>query len=80
MNERTQNMANATESIESADSIMFEQKLDEKISLLQQCQQKQSFTSCMQCDALLGCEVRDAYVKAVYDSMSKGQQGNFDFN
>lgn len=71
--------ASAQAAIEQGDDI-YEQRLQEKTSLLQQCQHDKSLKSCSLCESLIGCEVRDAYVKAVYESMSKGQQGNFDFN
>ncbi|TLD97466.1 hypothetical protein LS71_001565 [Helicobacter jaachi] len=59
---------------------IYTQNLDTQITLLQQCQRDKGFTSCLACKQLIGCEVRQAYVKAVYESMSKGQQGGFDFN
>jgi len=34
---------------------------------------------CTQCEKLLLCELRDTYVKAVYDSMNKGTGGGFEF-
>lgn len=65
---------------------MSEQVLDEwQIILTQQhaklenCQKEKQLTSCLKCDKLLECEVRDAYIKAVYDSMSKGKGGGFEF-
>ena len=65
---------------------MSEQVLDEwqialaqKKSELQTCQQEKQVTSCSQCEKLLSCELRDAYVKAVYDSMNKGTGGGFEF-
>ena len=65
---------------------MSEQTLDEwqialqqKKSELETCQAEQLVKSCMQCDKILDCEVRDAYIKAVYDSMSKGTGGGFEF-
>ena len=65
---------------------MSEQVLDEwQIALqqkkreLQTCQQEQQVISCSQCEKLLSCELRDAYVKAVYDSMNKGTGGGFEF-
>lgn len=65
---------------------MSEQTLDEwqialqqKKSELETCQAEQQVKSCMQCDKILECEVRDAYIKAVYDSMSKGTGGGFEF-
>ena len=65
---------------------MSEQTLDEwqillvqKKAELETCQTQQQVTSCLKCDKLLGCETRDSYVKAVYDSMSKGKGGGFEF-
>jgi hypothetical protein len=65
---------------------MSEQVLDEwEIALKQKkaerqaCQQHHQTESCMKCDKLLHCELRDAYVKAVYDSMNKGTGGGFEF-
>jgi len=65
---------------------MSEQVLDEwQIALsqkkveLEHCQVDHQVKSCMKCDKLLDCAVRDAYIKAVYDSMSKGAGGGFEF-
>lgn len=65
---------------------MSEEVLDEwKISLVQKkseleaCQVEHQVKSCMKCDKLLDCTIRDAYIKAVYDSMSKGAGGGFEF-
>ncbi len=65
---------------------MSEQILDEwKLTLhqkkreLESCQQEQKIKSCMKCQKLLVCELRDVYVKAVYDSMNKGTGGGFEF-
>ncbi len=65
---------------------MSEQVLDEwkvalkqKKSELEACQKEQQVKSCMSCEKLLECEVRDSYIKAVYDSMSKGAGGGFEF-
>jgi len=65
---------------------MSEQVLDEwQIALAQKkyeletCQVEHQVKSCMSCKKLLDCEVRDAYIKAVYDSMSKGAGGGFEF-
>ena len=53
--------------------------LQQKKSTLEICQTDHHVKSCMQCDKILDCEVRDAYIKAVYDSMSKGTGGGFEF-
>jgi len=65
---------------------MSEQVLDEwqivlkqKKSELQSCQVEKNVKSCMMCEMLLSCETREAYVKAVYESMSKGTTGGFEF-
>jgi hypothetical protein len=65
---------------------MSEQVLDEwKIALVQKkseletCQLENQVNSCLKCDKLLDCTLRDAYIKAVYDSMSKGAGGGFEF-
>jgi len=65
---------------------MSEQVLDEwqilltqKKAELEACQKEKHVTSCLKCDNLLECEIRDAYIKAVYDSMSKGKGGGFEF-
>ena len=65
---------------------MSEQTLDEwqialkqKNSELEKCQTEQQVKSCADCDKILDCEIRDGYVKAVYDSMSKGTGGGFEF-
>ncbi len=65
---------------------MSEQVLDEwQLALkskkieLESCQKEHQVNSCMKCEKLLECELRDAYIKAVYDSMSKGAGGGFEF-
>lgn len=57
----------------------FEARLDEAKATLEECQKSKSYDSCMQCEALLECEIRKTYVKTVYESMSKGQGGGFEF-
>ena len=65
---------------------MSEKVLDEwQIALkqkrveLEACQAEHQVKSCMKCEKLLDCELRDSYIKAVYDSMSKGKGGGFEF-
>ena len=53
--------------------------LTHKKSELEACQKEHAVNSCMKCKKLLDCEIRDAYIKAVYDSMSKGKGGGFEF-
>lgn len=58
---------------------IYEQKLDEKTQELHQCQKEKGLESCFTCKAILDCKIRDAYVEAVYASMSKGAEGGFEF-
>ena len=46
---------------------------------LEVCQQEQQVCSCLSCEKLHNCPIRDAYVHAVYNSMSKGAGGGFEF-
>lgn len=57
----------------------FERKLDTMIGEVKQCQETKGLKSCSACDKLLACDLRKAYVSAVYDSMSKGETGGFEF-
>ncbi|MBN2768806.1 MAG: hypothetical protein JXQ68_06850 [Campylobacterales bacterium] len=57
----------------------WEEALVIKTTELQACQNEKSLKSCMECEKILECELRDAYVKAVYESMNKGQEGDFEF-
>jgi len=53
--------------------------LIDKRNELEECQRNHHTKSCMSCEKLLDCEIRDGYIKAVYDSMSKGEGGGFEF-
>lgn len=57
----------------------FEIYLDEMITKLQSCQKSKSLASCSSCEFYLTCELRNDYVKSVYNSMSKGDTGGFEF-
>lgn len=46
---------------------------------LEACQEKEQVKSCLSCLKLYNCEIRDAYVHAVYNSMNKGAGGGFEF-
>jgi len=46
---------------------------------LEECQQEQQVNSCLSCPKIQNCSIRDAYVHAVYNSMSKGAGGGFEF-
>lgn len=58
---------------------LWEQKLLEQKEILQKCQADNSLNSCLPCEKVQNCETRDTYVKAVYNSMSKGKGGGFEF-
>lgn len=57
----------------------FELHLDEMIKKIQSCQEEKKNESCSICEFYLDCQLRDEYVKAVYNSMSKGDTGGFEF-
>lgn len=52
---------------------------DEMLTKLKECQNSKSYKSCFNCEKFLDCKLRDEYVTAVYESMSKGKSGGFDF-
>ena len=53
--------------------------LDAEIVILKQCKISNNVESCMKCEKLLDCQVRDKYIKVVYESMNKGSGGGFEF-
>lgn len=57
----------------------YEQRLEAMLQQLKACQEAQGVASCSACGKLLECELRRAYVGSVYDSMSKGETGGFEF-
>ncbi len=58
-----------------------EQKFEDKLKELQECQAKNSLDSCMKCDLFLNCSLRSEYVLSVYHSMNENMNdGGFDFN
>ncbi len=57
----------------------YEAVLQEALKKLKECQEQKKLRSCFKCEKIIGCEVRQAYVKAVYESMNKGQGGGFEF-
>jgi len=57
----------------------FELYLDEMIEKVKICQEEKSLKSCSECEHFLQCELRDEYIKSVYNSMSKGDTGGFEF-
>lgn len=65
--------------MESTKRTIWQEHLDEQKAKLQECQASQQVDSCLQCDKVLDCEIRETYVKAVYESMNKGEGGGFEF-
>ncbi len=61
------------------DDNKFEKHLDDKLAVLQLCQKKRNIESCSKCESFIGCNIRLDYVNSVYNSMSKGQSGGFEF-
>lgn len=57
----------------------FEVHLDEMIIKIELCQKEKGFASCSDCEHFFTCELRSDYVKSVYNSMSKGETGGFEF-
>jgi len=57
----------------------FELYLDEMILKVHACQKDKNLSSCSICEQYLSCDLRTEYVKAVYNSMSKGDTGGFEF-
>ncbi|MDP3587061.1 MAG: hypothetical protein Q8R58_03335 [Sulfuricurvum sp.] len=58
---------------------VYEGKLDDAKQSLIECQTSKAVESCLSCPQLIGCPIRTQYVRAVYESMSKGEIGGFDF-
>ncbi len=64
----------------------FELHLDEMILKVQKCQEdtlhaqgEKALKSCSSCEHYFTCVLRVDYVKSVYNSMSKGETGGFEF-
>lgn len=57
----------------------YELKRQESQKALEECQTSKSVDSCLKCPEIIGCEIRNHYVRSVYESMSKGSTGGFDF-
>ena len=57
----------------------FGMHLKEMTKKLQECQVNKNLKTCSDCNQYLSCELRSDYVKSVYNSMSKGDTGGFEF-
>ncbi len=65
--------------MENKEKDKFDLALDVKLEELKVCQKNHNTDSCLKCDKVIGCELRAAYVKAAYETMSKGSGGGFEF-
>jgi hypothetical protein len=65
--------------MESTKRDIWQKRLDEQKLKLQECQKSMGVTSCLGCQKIFDCEIREHYVKAVYESMNKGEGGGFEF-
>ena len=57
----------------------YKESLKIEIKNIKRCQERRGVDSCLKCDKLLECEIRAKYVQTVYESMSKGKIGGFEF-
>jgi len=57
----------------------FDRELKNRSEQLLSCQREKELNSCFDCDKLVGCEIREAYVKSVYGNMNKGEGSDFEF-
>ncbi len=57
----------------------FQQELKAQTQRLQECQSQKQTSSCFTCKEVLECPTRKEYVSSVYNSMSKGESGGFEF-
>ena len=58
---------------------IYQKELDSKKEALQECQKSKNLLTCSDCEKMFECDTRKIYVKAVYESMAKGQGGGFEF-
>lgn len=57
----------------------FDLALDVKLKELKECQNNNNVDSCLKCEKIIGCKLRNSYVKAAYETMNKGSGGGFEF-
>lgn len=55
------------------------QSLEVATKELQDCQASKAMASCFDCEFVFNCDIRNRYVKIVYESMNKGEEGDFEF-
>ena len=57
----------------------WQKALNEKLIQVQHCQKNFKISSCLKCDKIFQCQLRQEYIKTVYESMNKGNSGGFEF-
>jgi len=57
----------------------FDEILKEKSEKLKKCHQDKRVESCLNCEDMEKCQIREEYIKSVYQYMSKGESGGFSF-
>lgn len=58
----------------------YELDLEYKIVDLKDCQKSKGYYTCSDCKEFINCSLRNEYVKTVYKSMSKDNEGDFNFD
>ena len=53
--------------------------LNSKLEILKKCQDSNNINSCLKCEKIINCEIRNEYVESVYLSMNNGSGGFFNF-
>ena len=53
--------------------------LNTKLENLKKCQDSNGINSCLKCEKIINCEIRNEYVESVYLSMNNGSGGFFNF-
>ena len=53
--------------------------LNNQLKNLKQCQDSNNINSCLKCEKIINCEIRNEYVESVYLSMNNGSGGFFNF-
>ncbi|TLD82462.1 hypothetical protein [Helicobacter trogontum] len=69
-----------SETQKTIDEDIFLENYNNALTALTQCQNSKGLSSCFSCNMLFDCTIREQYVSATYESMSKGEEGAFDFN
>lgn len=65
--------------MEENQAIDYEENLKIAMQKLKECQTSKQLDTCMKCEMLIDCEIRDKFVQATYSRMNKGSEGGFEF-